>query len=974
MDFLPPPGSSDAFQHGANFEVLLQFLSSAAGNGADAHRTGFSILKSCRIFPKVFEPGKHGSTPISSFEDPEPVVILPCDRVRLMFVAVVLTTEICAQNPQDQNRNDILITDSLATMCGYTISQDDWGNMTFRGSIYSCYVIIQNDTYFTVPVKMQISSKPDFSAAESYVRNISCPYTWRPREIVCQTNYMEVSVRRKIPVISEGVFKNEPEDWASAFDPAVAAVMSIWQVVFHKSATQKTTMSVSAAQNMGYGIATTESRTLLRSPYNASEAVPQRVGGVTFSTLRATLFYKQRWFIYLVDNAVACPVDDVVFSTDWITWTIPKDIRPLIIGAKTIQRSSYQFGLDLLNLTANQIVARKYEIKDDVGATVVRVPMGAEGGYYKSHVVNREHGITYHIRPFLETLWTDDSYGITKYTIIKDIKTPFERRPPIITNDTIPSTFKFTVTIGTFLPDVQLVNITIGGTVMTIPEAHNRNCTITPGRLPNGTNIFVLKVPFANQLVTTKVVPDGILLTLTVTYGFNIIPFNETFTATSTTEYMYPKPDVLPCRTKGSSLTTTISNLDPSWSVYVKDTLATSANGLLANVTRTSSTIQVSPQSDLVQSEMEVNYMQRDVGTEHLYASMIQTCYNKDSDSSHKNKYGFDVKTAFLRGKFKGELYMEQPPGFKDKCILVCLSDGSIQVTVYKAANIPLIQLSQLTLRDKNCKPSRVDTNSADFSFFANSCQTSRKFENDLIIYENEVTFYSPESGKVLYIMNVTCKYTTNGTVSTPYGYEDNIPPSEQSATASLNLILRLSKDISYTNFYGDPDYPVVKYLREPLYFEVELLYSSDAQVELFLENCWATTSPDMTSFPSWPIIVDSCEYGEPYQTVFHPVTADSRVLYPSHFKRFEVKTFSFMIDDKPYTGAMYFHCDVIICDAADLSSDSTCTRIGSCIPAKQRLGRSLDDRQNLQSISSKAVVLLAERAESYIMHYNPPQ
>lgn len=32
----------------------------------------------------------------------------------------------------------------------------------------------------------------------------------------------------------------------------------------------------------------------------------------------------------------------------------------------------------------------------------------------------------------------------------------------------------------------------------------------------------------------------------------------------------------------------------------------------------------------------------------------------------------------------------------------------------------------------------------------------------------------------------------------------------------------------------------------------------------------------------------------DPYQVVFHPVLADARVGYPSHFKRFEVKMFAF--------------------------------------------------------------------------------
>lgn len=65
------------------------------------------------------------------------------------------------------------------------------------------------------------------------------------------------------------------------------------------------------------------------------------------------------------------------------------------------------------------------------------------------------------------------------------------------------------------------------------------------------------------------------------------------------------------------------------------------------------------------------------------------------------------------------------------------------------------------------------------------------------------------------------------------------------------------SPDSSYELFYHEQDYPVVKYLRQPLYFEVELMQSPDPHLELILENCWATLHEDRTSMPSWDIIVD---------------------------------------------------------------------------------------------------------------------
>lgn len=96
------------------------------------------------------------------------------------------------------------------------------------------------------------------------------------------------------------------------------------------------------------------------------------------------------------------------------------------------------------------------------------------------------------------------------------------------------------------------------------------------------------------------------------------------------------------------------------------------------------------------------------------------------------------------------------------------------------------------------------------------------------------------------------------------------------------------------------------------------------------------------------------------YQVIFHPVWMDSRVQYPSHFKRFEVKMFAFAEDKdnlnkqvNPRTRTWYFsafekkwfisitilqvfvHCDVVICDAKNPAAgpcQRLCSRQGNKI------------------------------------------
>lgn len=127
-----------------------------------------------------------------------------------------------------------------------------------------------------------------------------------------------------------------------------------------------------------------------------------------------------------------------------------------------------------------------------------------------------------------------------------------------------------------------------------------------------------------------------------------------------------------------------------------------------------------------------------------------------------------------------------------------------------------------------------------------------------------------------------------------------------------------------YRLFYHDGDYPVLKFLKQPLYFEVGMDHSRDSRLAVTLENCWATLTKDRESKPRWDLIVDGYVWSivcvcwtfflergsnssslircpnpkDPEQTVFHPVIEDDRVDIPDHLKRFEVKTFTFTEDD----------------------------------------------------------------------------
>ncbi|MGH0167850.1 UNVERIFIED_CONTAM: hypothetical protein FKN15_053395 [Acipenser sinensis] len=436
-----------------------------------------------------------------------------------------------------------------------------------------------------------------------------------------------------------------------------------------------------------------------------------------------------------------------------------------------------------------------------------------------------------------------------------------------------------TVTLGTFLPDVELVKIIVGPETLTVPEANLKVYNVQEHVFPNGSKTYTLQVPFEDPNVKQKVTPpDTRTYILPLTYLLNIVPENTPFTHPAVVEAILQ--DVIP---------PTVTGYCDGAAFYTM----------------------------VIYGNMGLNWNPF-VGSRELGGSLL-ALYKYHANSTN---FWMTVPDKSIDATYD-LMYC-----------LYCFTNGTMAALAVKVESVPSLSPSQLTLRDPSCRPLQSDAINAVFYFNVNSCGTTRRFDNNLLTYENEVLFTS-------YRLRVACHYLVNDTKVVQFLYQNNPAPVVQPGLGDLAVIMRLALDSTYNDFYGAQDYPVVKYLRRPLYFEVELLYSRDPQAELFLENCWATYSADRNSSPKWDVVVDSCENSaDEYLTIFHPVSSNARVLFPSHLKRFEVKMFSFTSGRDALKGQIYFHCSVVICDS-NRPSDSLCSR--RCIPGKQRLGRSAE-------------------------------
>ncbi|XP_067840455.1 uncharacterized protein [Heptranchias perlo] len=832
------------------------------------------------------------------------------------------------------------LTSPFATECGYTVSEDPFGNVVLRASVLACLVVNEGDDLFRLTVQIWIAAIGHMERVSTYFHTMTCSYfPWQVREILCEQNYMEVSVQRIIP----GIENDYNEDWVAAVPLAQEAENSVWQVVFHLPEGTKT-MTVNETLGAHYRIDTTVSRLLLRAPYNATEAEQLMVENVPISSIRSTTFYKQEWMIILIDTAVACPTDGITFTENKITWRIPRRIPSLSFPEEPFYDDSIVMGVNNVVLKPDTIAEMNYTLSYNDTNIVVTIPIGAEGGYYKSLISHGQYGILYYIELFVEHQWK-----LTKYTVIHPVATPFMLQPPIVTNNTIPVKRVFNITLESFLPDVKLVTLTVGTQMVTVDQADQMGFKIYETILPNDTKAYILEVPFENVNVKQEHLHSDIRrYTLNVIYTFNIIPENELFI--QDVEIMCEVADiVLPkatgfCDKKTMYLLVTHGNLVHYWLPFIGKMLVTP------------------------QSAHDYGYLIVDNTTHILFGvplSAMGVIYEELSLHGIVARLNLTLKD---KNTLRIEIHFSVSCNFPAVDLAVCCPNGTMVVTAV-VDTLPDLDPSKLVLRDGKCQPREFDHDKALFQFHVDSCGTTRTIKGNYLIYENEVSYpreLIPVDFPVItrdpdYRLTVSCRYKINNTLALGFvkGYQKGtghnstanrlqIVRGHKKPRHTWNIHSRIYKSVDYLDFYKDDEYPVVVNWTESLYFEVELLNHKDPQMYLLLDHCWMTTTPDHNSPPEWHIIQAGCENKEEmFVAVFHPVP--NRIQDSQHLKRFEVKTLKLSpAEQTVLPKKVYFHCSVGICANKQQATNYSCN--GQCIPGK--LGQdSLQDYVSLGEV-----------------------
>lgn len=791
----------------------------------------------------------------------------------------------------------ITITPFLAAQCGFSINSDPWGNSLLYISLQHCYAQTRGDGTFEVNLQLRPHRQHSY---RGHTVSKTCSYPeWASREILCSHNYMEVSVVHDLPISEQIAWMMSSAKDSTSIEsdsPSTRSPFRFQNVMVYAPAEK--TFSLVQLQGQGYGLHISPTRLLIRGPHNTSATYFQDVAQIPMAILKSSVIYEYRWMLFLVKAAAACPAGGVSFTKDVITWRLPRHITPLLSSTSSEIIEAYM-GIDGQRLDEAIITARGYSFYATDYHFVIEMPIGSPDGYYKSHVQEGLYHITYSIEPMVELLWRETGGSEeTRYKALHPISTPPLPRPPHVTDYTVPEEGKFRIILGTFLPDVDLINITTGSAVMTVSQAAANGFDIQQHIFPNGSIAFNLEVPFTQPAVIKENL-NVITTTYTLELGFVFLVLPE--------EIVFSHPAIL--------------------ETAVEDDLP-SING----------------SCDQKYFYITVHYGSKGHNFDTLVGGSLLTTELAQQYSYNENRTHFTVKvpfgspdiafevvkSSFVRGRI--DVTLQDPERgwnisyYSRACsfftsFIECMPNGTIEAIAIKVEAVPSLDLRQLSLNDPSCGPTYSDNHFALFLFRVDSCGTTREFTDGVMVYKNRASLKDETdfmSSEPKYRFTFSCEYSVNSSKTVAF---ITTPQSTASVAdvgvGELMVQMRLAKDAQYTDFYSDGEYPTVRYLQQPLYFELELAQCKDPNVELVVDRCWATLHKDRTSKPQWNIIVDGCPNPEdPDQTIFHPVIPDARVKHTSLFKRFEVKMFSFAAAEDVAASQVVFHCDVVICDS----------------------------------------------------------
>ncbi|XP_055057000.2 uncharacterized protein [Misgurnus anguillicaudatus] len=587
------------------------------------------------------------------------------------------------------------VSGQWAAECGYTFVVDPWGDLELRVSYLACLVENQRDSEFRLLVWFV---NEDSYGEKSYPLLLACPLQvpWVAQEHVCEENYMEVSVLKKLPPDN-----HIASAWVTPVSMQNEALME-WRVVFRipvfgeEGGMREETVPVKMAHLLGYHINTTDTRILLRCPYGSKLAYTLQQNEFRVEVISATILYKLQWTMMTVDMSLACTMNQARMDGSDVLWSLPHEL-PGLVQSPFIEKS---LRLEVGGRYLSECVAhqRGYVIRENNRTWEIRIPFGAEGGFIKSHVIDGRYSQSYFVDVFLMREWEDASWSLTRQRIFRVLSIHHLPRP------------------------ITLVN---PGQPLVWEEMDKTGVRISHNQLPNNSYTYLLQIPFTHPLISQKYLGDRFRrYTLSVVFLFILFPEEEFYNHSATVEAEL-QDVVLPklegeCTKRGVRFLAYYGNIDSSeWSLSIGGMKLDWELVELGGFSLDAHERYLSLEVPLYAPGMAYEGL----GLKGLLVRVLVSLVHLDTaeEQTHVQRCVFPVRE-----------------------LLVCLPDGRMVVMVDTTGVSPPVNPNHTALLDPACRPLETDHSRAIFSFIIDTCGTVAMYDGDQIIYRNEVRNMPP--------------------------------------------------------------------------------------------------------------------------------------------------------------------------------------------------------------------------------------
>ncbi|XP_077399359.1 uncharacterized protein LOC144034471 isoform X2 [Vanacampus margaritifer] len=615
------------------------------------------------------------------------------------------------------------ITEQYAAKCGYSVTvSPQSGHLELRASYFSCHTEKQDERVFAFSFNLL---RGDGDVVYGLNKTCSPSLEWSPREVSCELNYMEVSVKSEVSCAA----RKEDDNW-NVLKNADDSSTSDWHVMFQRDEEQMEPMSLSDALERGYTFDLTEERLVFRTPYGQPESFIVMVNGIPVEVVHATLFSRQRWLVIMVDLVATCSMHQGAYEeSGHMVFKTPEALYP---------------GSDTTRVSVG-LVGGRFGDGDDVvtenDTVQIRIPLDARGGFRKSFASGDLYEFyTFHV--YLEQMFEHEE-AETRLRLHRLLTTPLLPRPLFTQNRSIIEERLFQVYLGDVPEDVRLVFLRLNGR----EALYTNSCSVADVTQPAHGHGYLLKVSFDDPAVTQQYygMYATVQYSLDINYTLSVLPENEPYYySVGVSALAGPSPPVLDAVCSESGITFNADNwaFDFLWSIGV-------GSHTLTPKLAAQRGYKMSNASEKLQLDVPV------------YSQGFH--YEEITLESFLGTFEILVKDR-QTGAVQKSVRKTCP--FVTSELIVCSTHGRMTVV----ADLSVITPSGVTpstsiLLDTFCSPTEADDTRALFSFPLNSCGSKVKLSHGNVIYQNEI-FYSKNvdgSEDVNKRLVVQCAYPLEG-------------------------------------------------------------------------------------------------------------------------------------------------------------------------------------------------------------------